>query len=137
MRILAVDPGAKRLGIALSDPSEALASALMVIEHISRIIDAAFIAQIAEENDVSLIIVGQAMDMDGKPTQQGRSAARLAGAIRKQSDAPVKLWDESGSTIAAREAQIRIGTARKKRQGHLDEHAAAVILQSYLDAQAN
>jgi len=137
MRILAVDPGEKRLGIALSDESGTIANPLKVIAHKSRTADAETIASIAEENHAGLIVVGQALDLDGVPTTQGRSAARLAGVIRNQTETPVELWDESGSTIAARDAQIKIGTARKKRRGHLDEYAATVILQSYLDAHTS
>lgn len=136
MRILAVDPGEKRLGIALSDESGTIAKPLKVIAHESRNADAEAISEIAEVNHADLIIVGQALDMDGKATPQGRSAARLAGAIKNQTQTPVKLWDESDSTKLAKSTHIKMGKARKKRKGHLDEYAAAVILQSYLDAQA-
>lgn len=136
MRILAVDPGEKRLGIALSDPTGTIANPLTVLKHVSRPIDAATIAQLAEENQASLIVVGQPLDADGQPTPEGRRSARLADAIRGQTDLPVVLWDESGSTAAARQALISMGVARSKRRGHLDDLAATYILQTYLDAQA-
>lgn len=132
-RILAVDPGDKRLGIAISDPTATLARPLLVIKHVSRQIDAAQIARLAEENEAVRIIVGWALDLDGNPTPQARSAARLAEALRLQSSLPVEMWDESGSTQAARAARISMGVSRRKRGGHLDEVAAAMILQSYLD----
>jgi len=134
MRILAVDPGEKRIGIALSDPSGTIANPLTVIKHVSRPLDAATIAQLASENQAGRIIVGQALDMEGRPSPQGRSAARLAEAIRGQTDLPVELWDESGSTQAARQARIALGSSRRKRSGHLDDLAATYILQTYLDA---
>lgn len=133
IRILAVDPGEKRIGLALSDPTASLASPLTVLSHRSRPQDAAAITRIAAENHAALIIVGQTFDMDGKPDLSGRRAARLAAAIRAQSDLPVELWDESGSTRRARNSRIQTGVKRSKRSGHLDDHAAAVILQSYLD----
>ncbi len=133
-RVLAVDPGEKRLGIAISDPTGAIANPLTVIQHTSRILDAATIASIAKEQDAVLIIVGQALDDDNQPTLQSRRASRLASAIRQQTDIPVELWDESGSTQSARAARLAMGVSRKKRSGHLDELAATVILQSYLDA---
>jgi len=136
MRILAVDPGEKRLGIALSDPTGTIANPLTVLKHVSRPIDAAAIAQLACENQAGLIVVGQPLDADGQPTMQGRRAARLADAIRGQTHLPVVLWDESGSTAAARQALITMGVARRKRRGHLDDLAATYILQTYLDAQA-
>lgn len=134
MRVLAVDPGEKRLGIALSDPTGTIANPLTVLGHISRPLDAAAIAQMAAENEAALIVVGQALDDEGQPSPQGRSAARLAEAIRAQTSLPVTLWDESNSTQAARSARIALGAKRSKRSGHLDELAATVILQSYLDA---
>jgi putative Holliday junction resolvase len=133
MRTLAVDPGEKNLGIALSDPTGTIASPLTVLKHISRHLDAAAIAQLAGEHEAGRIVVGQALDVEGRPTPQGRRAARLAGAIRQQTDLPVELWDESGSTQAARLARLALGARRAKRRGHLDDLAATYILQTYLD----
>lgn len=134
-RILAVDPGEKRLGIAVSDPSGTLARPLLVLKHVARAVDASQIVRLAAENEAVRIIVGWALDDDGLPSMQARSAARLADAIREQTSLPVEMWDESGSTQAARSVRMRMGATRRKRGGHLDEVAAAVILQSYLDAQ--
>lgn len=133
MRILGIDPGDKNIGVALSDPSGTIANPLTVVQHISRPINAATIAELARENSVGKIIVGQSLDLDGKPSFQGRKAARLAAAIRTQTDIPVELWDEAYSTQEARTARIQMGSTRAKRRGHLDELAATVILQSYLD----
>lgn len=133
MRILAIDPGEKNIGIAISDPTGTIANPLTIIKHVSRLIDAATIAQLATENDAKLILVGQALNEEGKSTPQSRRSVRLAAAIKSQTDLPVELWDESGSTQAARQAQIMMGTSRKKRAGHLDDLAATYILQTYLD----
>jgi len=134
MRVLAVDPGEKRIGLALSDPSATIAGPLQVLEHVSRPVDAAGIAQIAAEHQAGQIIVGQALDEDGKPNVSGRRSARLAAAIRSQTQIPVILWDEDFSTQDARAIRLSIGAKRTKRGGHLDDVAAAVILQSYLDS---
>jgi putative Holliday junction resolvase len=134
-RVLGVDPGDVRIGLAISDPSATIAGPLRVIRHVSRMIDAALIAQIAAEENAVRIVVGQAMDEDGQPSPEGRKAGRLAEAIRAQTVLPVDLWDESGSTQAARGARIAMGSSRRNRSGHLDELAATVILQSYLDAK--
>lgn len=136
MRILAVDPGEKRLGAAISDPTGTIANPLTVIKHVSRTIDAATIAQLAAEQQAGLIIVGHALDIDGTASPQGRRAERLAEAIRAQTDLPVELWDESGSTQAAQAARRAMGVSRRKRSGHLDDLAATYILQTYLDAQS-
>ncbi|MFZ5905060.1 MAG: Holliday junction resolvase RuvX [Chloroflexota bacterium] len=135
MKILAVDHGEKRIGLALSDPTATLASPLKVIEHVSRAVDAAQVAALAADHEAGLIIVGQSFDEEGRPNAAGRRAARFAEALRAQTSLPVELWDESLSTQDAREIRLRSGASRKHRGGHLDDLAAAVILQSYLDAQ--
>jgi len=137
MRILAVDPGEKRIGIAISDPTSTIATPLSVIEHITRRLDAASIANLAIQYEVSLIVIGKSLDEEGLPTPQSRRADRLAEAIRQQCDIPLVMWDESFSTQVARQARLEMGTIRRKRRGHLDELAATVILQSYLDLSVN
>ena len=134
MRILAVDHGEKRLGLAISDPNGTIANPLTVIRHVSRAVDAAQVAAIAAENEAGLVIIGQSFNEDGQPNLAGRRAARFAEALQEQTDLPVELWDESFSTQRARAARIQMGVSRKRRAGHLDEIAATVILQSYLDA---
>jgi putative Holliday junction resolvase len=137
MRILGIDPGDKNIGVAISDPSETIAGPLTVLKHVSRLINAAAIAELARQNNAGKIIVGQSFTTDGKPNFQGRKAARLAAAIRSQSSLPVELWDEAYSTQEARSARILIGSPRSKRKGHLDELAATVILQSYLNNRSS
>lgn len=137
MRILAVDPGDKRIGLALSDPNRVIASPLTIIKHISRAVDAAMIVQIALDHDAGLVVIGQALDDEGQPTPQSRKSERLAEAIRGQAEIPVVLWDESGSTQMARSVGLAIGIpARRKRRshGHFDELAATAILQDYLES---
>lgn len=134
MRILAVDHGEKRIGLALSDPTWAFASPLTVLKHVSRLLDAAQVAAIAAENDVGLIIVGQSFDEEGEPNLAGRRAAKFAAALREQTSIPVELFDESFSTQDARSAVIEMGLSRKKRAGHHDALAAVMILRSYLEA---
>lgn len=133
MRILAVDHGEKRIGLALSDPTATIANPLAVIQHVSRALDAAQVAALAAEHGAGLIVVGQSFDEDGRPNQAGRRAARFAESLRQQTSLPVELWDESFSTQKARAARLQMGVSRKKRAGHLDELAATVILQSYLE----
>ena len=135
-RVLAVDPGDKRIGLAISDLSATIANPLKVIQHVQRLKDAQTIAALAAENDVKTIVVGQALTIDGEPTPSGRKAARLADAIRSFTDIPVCLWDETGSTKTAQQARVLMGGSKKSRRGHMDELAATVILQSFLDANS-
>ncbi|NWG35066.1 MAG: Holliday junction resolvase RuvX [Chloroflexi bacterium] len=134
MRILAVDHGEKRIGLALSDPTGTLASPLTVIKHVSRLMDAAQVANLAAENEAELIIVGQSFDEDGEPNLAGRRAAKFAEALKEQTNIPVELFDESFSTQEARAAVIELGFSRKKRAGHHDSLAAVMILKSYIEA---
>ncbi len=135
--VLAVDPGDKRIGLAVSDLSGTIANPLRVIEHVARLVDAALIAQVAAERGAGLIIVGQALDEEGQPGPAARKAQRLAEAIRSQTEIPVELWDESSSTEEALFARRALGASRKKRSGHLDELAATVILQDYLNSHSH
>ena len=134
MRILAVDHGEKRIGLAVSDPTATIASPLRVIEHVSRLMDAAQVANLAHENEVGLIVIGQSFDEEGRPNLAGRRAAKFAEALKEQTQIPIVLWDESFSTQDARLTRIELGVSRKKRGGHQDALAAVVILQSYLES---
>ena len=132
-RIIAVDPGQKRIGLALSDPTMTIASPLCVLKHISLVVDAAQISQMAEDNHAILIVIGQALGPDGEETASSRHARKLADAIEAQKTIQVVLFDESGSTQMARQARVEMRVNREKRSGHLDALAATVILQNYLD----
>jgi putative Holliday junction resolvase len=133
-RFLAIDPGDKQIGLALSDPTGRIPQPLMVLAHVSRLLDAASIISIAQENDVTLIIVGQALDGEGNPGPAARKAARLAQVIQSQTIIPVILWDESGTTVAARKTLLEMGVPMARRRGHQDALASVMILKDYLDS---
>ena len=135
MRILAVDHGEKRIGLALSDPTATIASPLRVIKHVSRLLDAGQVANLASENEVGLIVIGQSFDEEGNPNLAGRRAARFAEALKEQTNIPIELFDESFSTQDARATRIEMGVSRKKRAGHMDELAAVMILRSYIESR--
>ncbi len=132
MKVLSVDPGEKRIGLAISDPTGTLARPLKVVKHEARAKDAQRIAAIAAEEGAAMIVVGQALDANGEIGPQARKSQRLADAIQQVSDLPIRLWDESGTTQAAIHSRIEMGVARKKRRGHLDDVAASVLLQDFL-----
>ena len=134
MRILAVDHGEQRIGLALSDPTATIASPLRVIKHVSRLLAAAQVANLASENEVGLIVIGQSFDEEGNPNLAGRRAAKFAEALKEQTNLPVELFDESFSTQDARATRIEMGVSRKKRSGHMDELAAVMILRSYIES---
>lgn len=132
-RVLAVDWGAKRIGLAISDPTRTIASPLTVIQHTARNKDAQAIVDMAVEKDADLILVGVTYDFNSELTPAGRSAARLAEAIGLITDVEVELYSEEGSTQEARRSRLKMGVPKSKRKGHFDEIAATIFLQRYLD----
>ena len=108
-----------------------------MINHVGRAIDAAQIAKLAQEQNAVKIIVGCPYDIDGEVGPQARKSERMAEAIRLQTEIPVELWDESGSTQAAQEARLAMGVKRAKRAGHLDDLAATYILTKLFGFDAN
>ena len=133
-RIMAIDSGAERIGVAISDLTATIANPFTVFKHVQRTKDAERIISIATENSVKLIVVGQAFYSTGEPNPSGRKSARLVDAIKQLTDIPVILWDEFESTQRARKAREEMGVKRNKRMTHLDDLAASIILQSYLDS---
>ena len=132
MRVLAVDPGDKRIGLAISDPTGTISRPLDVIKHQSREADAENIVAAAQKFEVRLIIVGWALDSMGEVGHRARKSERLADRIREKCEIPVEMWDESGTTQDAIQSRIAMGVSRKKRSGHLDDIAASILLQDYL-----
>lgn len=132
-RLLAVDWGEKKIGLAISDETQTLAKPLKVMKAGSRAENANKIVEFAEQNNCVRIIVGVSYDLEGNLSPSGRRGDRLAKEVRSKVTIPVLTVDESFSTNEALSHQIIIGAARKKRRGHLDDKAAAFFLQSYLD----
>ncbi len=127
-RILAVDPGEVRIGLAISDPTQTIARPLKVLRHVSRKQDAEAIASVACEYEVEYILVGLALDDEGNVGPQARRALRLVDVLGSVTELPVETWDESGSSKEARQGH--------KKDSMLDARAAAVILQEHLNVQA-
>ena len=135
MPLLAVDHGEKRLGLAVSDGTDTIARPLGIIEHVSRAADAQRVLALAASHGATMIVVGESTDEEGHPNLAGRRARRFAEALRDLTPLPVVMWDESLSSRDAMEWRMAGGASRKRRRARIDAAAAAVILQSYLDAQ--
>ena len=136
MRILSVDYGEARTGIALSDYTRTIASPFAVLRErgVSALIDK--IAQIAGENQVTEIVVGYPLNMDGTVGEKSAKCERLAERLREKTALPVALWDERLTTVEAYE--ILDGNKRKgkKKYARIDAVAAAVILEGYMGTSA-
>ena len=133
MRILAVDPGSKRVGIAISDPSGTIAQALTTVdaEPVGTLVTR--LAEIAKQNEATRIVMGLPRRLDGSYGPEARAARELADAVRKASGLPVELLDERLTTVAAERSMIAAGARRAKRRATVDRVAAALLLQSHLD----
>ena len=133
IRVLAIDWGSRRIGVAISDSTGIIARPLGIINHTSRAEDAERIIRLANENSIDSILVGVAYDENNCLTPSGRSANRLADAISTLFGKQVILWDESFTTLNAKRLQIEKGTSRIKRKGHQDDIAAVLLLEDYLE----
>ena len=130
MSIIAIDYGGRRIGVAVSD-SGTIASPHSVVKNEGEIIDK--LARIASELDAETIVVGIARRTR---SERGEQKFRdFAERLRQKTCKPVVLWNEALSTVEAARQLRESGTKRRDAQREIDMHAAAVILQSYLDAQ--
>jgi len=136
MRILGLDLGERRVGVAISDPEGTLAQPLVQLEPRGRRDLVAAVARLAADNGAERVVVGMPFLHDGARGEQARRAAAVAAALRQAIAIPVVEWDERFSTQDAQEKLREAGVRPRRRQGRIDQAAAAVILQSYLDAGA-
>jgi putative pre-16S rRNA nuclease len=133
VRILGIDPGEARVGLAVSDPNGSIAVPAGVFLRKGPD-DAAELAGIARREEAELIIVGLPLSLDGSIGPQARRARRLGRALEAASGLPVIFWDERFSSHQATRAMIESGSSRRRRKSDRDAAAAAIILQDFLDA---
>jgi putative Holliday junction resolvase len=134
---MAIDWGERRIGIALSDESRTIASPHSVIRRGNSLDrDLIQIADIAAENGVELIIFGLPVRLDGSVGPAAEGVLEVVEKVRDKVQARVETWDERLSTAAAERALIGGDVSRKKRKTLVDQVAAALFLQSYLDRES-
>ncbi|MDH5675751.1 MAG: Holliday junction resolvase RuvX [Myxococcales bacterium] len=135
MRALGVDPGARRVGLALSDEDRILASPHSTLE-VGGLEDAVQrVVAAAAELEAGTLVVGLPLRLDGSEGQSAFRVRRFAAAVAERSGLEVVLWDERLSSAAAERALREGGVSGRRRRGLTDRVAAALLLQSYLDAQ--
>lgn len=134
-RILALDLGKKRIGIAVSDELGLTAQGLATLERKNKRVDLAAIQQLASRKGVSLILLGNPLHMSGDEGRQSEWVKDFAGALAAHTRLPVKLWDERLTTVEASRVLRQSGIGIEKRAAAVDRLAAVILLQSYLDAQ--
>ena len=133
MRILAIDHGSKRIGIAVSDELKMIAQPL---EFIPAAPFPAFLARLNElinVKEVELILIGMPRNMDGSYGPAAQKVEEFVEALKDLVSVPVKLWDERLTSAQANRVLIQGNVRRDKRKEKVDAMAAAILLQSYLD----
>ena len=134
MRILALDYGSKRIGVALCDELGITAQGLATITRKSRARDIEKISGFVEEYNVEKIVIGYPVRLDGTEGIQCEKVSKFAGILGSHLSIPIIKWDESLSTKEAETILIEADMRRKKRKKVIDKLAAAIILQGYLDS---
>ncbi|MFH1485675.1 MAG: Holliday junction resolvase RuvX [Chloroflexota bacterium] len=137
MRVLGLDIGERRIGVALSDPEGIIAGRLTTISCCQTDQDMAAIFELARENDAGLIVVGLPLSLDGSCGPQAQKVLAFVDILRQSSPVPIETWDERLSTVAADRIMGEMGVKRGKRKERRDSMAAAIILQEHLDAMRN
>lgn len=132
-RVLAIDYGSKRIGVAVSDPLGITAQGLPNVDNDAERFEN--IRKITEEKGVSLIIVGLPRRLDGTLGQSAQEVKKFGDELRKKLAIEVKYWEEWLSTAEAERHLINADRSRKKRKGLRDRIAAQLILQGYLDSK--
>ncbi len=132
-RLLGIDLGTKRIGIAISDYNQKVATPLQTLDNSQqgKLIDA--IESIIAEYDIRGIIIGNPINMDGTYGKSSQSAKDIAINISNKIDIPVSLWDERLSTVGAFNLSSELDINVSKRKKDIDKFAAAFILQGALD----
>ncbi len=131
MKYLAIDYGEKRIGLAICDDSETIASPLTVIKGPPGVIEK--IRRTVEDEKIEAIILGLPLNMDDSEGPQAKLVRKFAAKLKKHIDIPIYFHDERLSSFDAQEKLTAAGFTRKKKKKHLDALAAAAILQSFLD----
>jgi len=132
-RILAIDPGERRLGLAISDPEGVLASGLEVYQRRGLEEDLRYLQEVVEEWDVGEIVLGLPQNMDGSLGERAEEALEFKRLLEERLRLPVHLFDERLTTAEAERVLLEADLSRRRRKQLRDKLAAVLILQGYLD----
>lgn len=135
MRVLALDIGEKRIGVAVSDSSGSVATPLKVLPTQAVLCDSRLLVNLAEDYEVELVVVGLPVSMDGTEGNQAAEVRRVAALLAKTLPVPFDFFDERLSSAAAKRAMTEAGVSDKAKRGSVDMVAASLFLQSYLDSR--
>jgi putative Holliday junction resolvase len=133
MRVLGIDLGSRRIGLALSDPDATIASPFQVLERRGAKRDLAALAALVEEHAVERIVVGLPIHMDGRRGPEAEAAEKFAASLGQATKLRVDLIDERWTTVEAERTLREMGQRGRKRRQHVDAVAASILLRAYLD----
>ncbi|AZK46574.1 Holliday junction resolvase RuvX [Paenibacillus lentus] len=136
MRIMGLDYGDRRIGVAISDIFGWTAQGVEVIERRREGDEYDRIAELAGQHEVEEIVVGLPKNMNGSVGPRGEICKVFAEELQNRIKVPVHLWDERLTTVSAQRTLIDADVSRKKRRGIVDKMAAVLILQNYLDSKS-
>ena len=134
MRVMALDVGDKNIGVAVSDALLLTAQGRSTLRRTSWEADLQYLRKLVEDDEVSKIVVGKPLHMDGRDSPQSRKVAKFAMKLSKSLSLPVILWDERLTSFAAEQHLQEAGLNWRNRRKHVDKVAAMFILQDYLDS---
>ena len=134
MRVLGVDFGHKRIGLALSDETGTIAQPLEYIAGGGVAAVSREIARICAERQIGKVVVGVPLRLDGKASEQTERTLAFIAALRRATTVPVAEWDERLTSVQAERALLEGNVRRSERKQKIDKIAAQIMLQSYLDA---
>lgn len=135
MRVMGLDFGDKTIGVAISDPLGLTAQSKGVIRRSNLNADLEELKKYISDYQVSEIVIGLPKNMNGTLGSRAEKTGQFVNFLKKRLDLPIKLWDERLSTVEAEKLLINADLSRAKRKVVIDQVAAAIILQSYLDAR--
>jgi len=137
MRILALDHGTKRIGVAVSDPMKMIAQPLEFISPEPFVDFLERLKTLIAEKEVELILIGMPRNMDGTYGPAAAKVQEFVAALKEAVSVPIKVWDERLTSAQANRFLISAQVRRSKRKEKVDQTAAAILLQSYLDSLGN
>ena len=136
-RIMALDVGGRRIGVALSDTTRVLASPLMTLRAEPRDRAIAQIAALVAQHEVAEVVVGLPLTLSGEVGPQAQTVQMFADELRRAVDVPLHMFDERLTSVAAERMMIDMGIKPERRKARIDEVAASIILQDFLETRRN
>ena len=134
MRVLGLDVGDRRIGVAMSDPIGLTAQPLMTLERSGAAADTEALRALVEQHGVERVIVGLPLTLRGEQGPQANKVVAFADRLRQRLPVPVQLLDERFTTIQGTRSLLESGVSSRKRRAVIDQVAAQLILQQFLDA---